>query len=367
MVRVLAAVAGTVVVAFTIVSALKTVVLPRSVSSMLTRVVFVTTRRAFDLLASPRRPFETRDRVLALYAPTALLLLPVTWIALLIGGFTLLFWADGVRPLGTAYLTSGSSLLTLGFALPSSADSRTLTFVAATIGLGVVALLISYLPTIYQAFSRREALVAMLETRAGQPPSPTVLLVRYRRIGWLEGMGEELFSQWEQWFAEVEESHTSQPALVFFRSPKPGRSWLTAAGCVLDTAAVLNAAVDTPHDPRADLTLRTGFLALRSIADFFGIAHDPDPHPGDPISVSRDEFDAVCRELELGGVRIVADRDAAWRAFAGWRVNYDTVLVALCSLVVAPPGQWSSDRTVGPQPRPKVWRRRPVHLSTPRS
>jgi hypothetical protein len=103
-------------------------------------------------------------------------------------------------------------------------------------------------------------------------------------------------------------------------------------------------AVDVDYEPRARLCIRSGFLALREVADFYDISHDPNPDPADAISVSRAEFDAAVDELAADGVPIVADRDQAWRDFNGWRVNYDTVLLALCALVGAYPARWSSDR-----------------------
>ena len=98
------------------------------------------------------------------------------------------------------------------------------------IGLGLVALLISYLPSIYGAFARRERMVGLLEGRAGSPPTAVAMLTRYAQIGALGMVDDELFQRWEEWFIDVEESHTSFAALVFFRSPQPERSWITAAG-----------------------------------------------------------------------------------------------------------------------------------------
>ena len=108
-------------------------------------------------------------------------------------------------------------------------------FLEAGIGLGLVSLMISYLPTIYGAFSRREALVGMLEVRAGLPPSPSELFRRFARIGWLDSIDEDVFEPWESWFVDIEESHSSTPALVFFRSPHPERSWITAARVAWDS------------------------------------------------------------------------------------------------------------------------------------
>ena len=349
-VRVAAFVAGALLVVWTLASAVQTVVLPRATSSVLTRVHFRALRRVFDGLARPSRSFATRDRVMAMYAPLALVLLPGVWVVLVIAGFAAIFWGTGIDPLAEAITTSGSSLLTLGFVRPSGLSRVVLAFVEAGIGLGIVSLMISYLPTIYGAFSRREVLVGMLEVRAGLPPSPAELLTRYTRIGRLDQLDADIFTAWEQWFSDVEESHTSQPALVFFRSPRPERSWITAAGCVLDTAAIIASTVDRRQHSEAALLLRTGFFSLRRIADYFGIEYDPDPRATDPISVSRREFDLLCTELVAVGVPLNPDRDQAWRDFSGWRVNYDEVLVRLCDLVMAPPAKWSSDRTLTRRP-----------------
>src|SRR5262249_14930382 len=150
---------GVALVGFTILSAIRTVVLPRATSSFLTRATFINMRRIFDLIAPRRRSFEFRDRVLALYAPVSLVSLPGTWVALVIVGFTGVYWGMGVNPLSEAFIISGSSLLTLGFDRPTGLARTTVSFVEAAIGLGLVSLMISYLPSIYANFSKREALV----------------------------------------------------------------------------------------------------------------------------------------------------------------------------------------------------------------
>lgn len=357
--RVAAVVAGALLVLWTLGSAVKTVVVPRAWATFLTRLHFLSLRKLFNVLASPRRSFATRDRIMALYSPFGLVSLPFTWLAMLISGFTAIFWGSGVKPLAEAFATSGSSMVTLGFDRPPGTGRVVLAVAEAALGLGVVSLMISYLPTIYGAFSRREAFVSMLEVRAGMPPSPAEMITRYSRIGWLDRIDEDLFERWESWFVDVEESHTSQPSLVFFRSPHPERSWITAAGCVLDAAAIMGSTIDRPHDPRGDLMLRSGFLCLRRIADYFGLSYDPDPQQTDPTSISRREFDLLCVELQALGLPLKADRDQAWRDFNGWRVNYDRPLVLLCALTMAPPAKWSSDR-VGQieAPRIKLFRRR---------
>src|SRR5207248_1547471 len=173
----------------------------------------------------------------------------------------------------------------------------------ATLGLSLAALLITYLPTLYAAFSRRESVVALLEVRANTPPSGVDMIERYYRIHSFEDLNEA-WDGWESWFVELEETHTSLPALVFFRSPQPDHSWVTAAGAVLDGAALFRSCVPEPQ-PRADLCLRAGYLALRRIAAFFAITYDPDPAPDDPITIAREEFDEAYDRLGEAGVPLV--------------------------------------------------------------
>lgn len=344
-VRVLAFLAGAAVVLATLASAVKTVAVPRAEPVLLARWVFVGLRRPFDLRVRRAGTWEAADRVMSRFAPFALVTLPLVWVAVVMAAFMPIYWALGVDWPGRAFEQSGSSLLTLGFAVDHGVPVMAATFVEATLGLGLVALLISFLPTMYQLFSRREVLVSQLDVRAGTPPTPVALYRRAERIGWIEEL-DGFWLEWERWFTEVEESHTTYLALPFFRSPHHGRSWVTAAGAVLDSAALRAAAIDLPRSWQAQLCLRAGYLALRRIAGAYGIRYDPDPAPTDPISITREEFDEVLDELVDVGVRLKADRDQAWRDFAGWRVNYDTALVTLSGLVMAPLSPWSSDRGI---------------------
>jgi hypothetical protein len=170
------------------------------------------------------------------------------------------------------------------------------------------------------------------------------MLLRFNRIHGLDKLADH-WKTWEAWFADVEESHTTLPALIFFRSPRPENSWVTAAGTVLDAAAITLSATDVPADASAALCIRAGFLTFRRIANYFDIPSSQDPHyPATPICVERHEFDEVVDQLAAAGVPIKADREKAWQDFAGWRVNYDRTLILLCALVMAPPASWSSDR-----------------------
>jgi hypothetical protein len=333
-------------------SALRTFVLPRGVSTFLTRFVFVTARRVFRVFANERRTYESRDRVMALYAPVTLFGLVFFWMALVIVGFMFIYrGALGVDDWAHAFELSGSSFFTLGFAfVPRGVPSSALVFVEASSGLGLLALLIAYLPTIYGSFSRRELAVARLATRAGTPPSGAELLVRFHLIGWNDEL-PALWGEWEAWFAEIAETHTSLAVLMYFRSPNPDRSWVTSAGALLDAAALAQSTLSIPWSPEAALCIRTGYLTLRELAAFFRIPFDPDPAPDDPISIARSEFDEVYERLGGAGVPVRPNRERAWRDFAGWRVNYDQVLIALAGVVLAPYAPWSSDRSLRFRPR----------------
>jgi fumarate reductase subunit D len=349
-------------VAAVFLSAICTVVVPRGVPVRLTRIVFLTMRRFFEFRSRFADTYEERDRAMALYAPLTLIVLPVVWMALTLIGFTAMFWGLGVQPLRSAFVTSGSSLLTLGFLRAPDLPTTVLAFIEATLGLILLALLITYLPSMYSAFSRREHSVALVTILAGSPPTPAEMLSRFHAIKGLGQMEEDVWRPWLDWFVDVEETHTSFAGLPFFRSPQPERSWIIAAGVVLDTASIYASTLDVPRSPSAELCIRSGYLALRRIADFYGIPYDADPTPDGPISIRREEYDAVYDSLAGAGLPLRADRDQAWRDFLGWRVNYDTMLVIMAGFVMAPYAPWISDRSPALRHRPPVQgmrRRRP--------
>ena len=341
--RVFAVLAGGLVVVWVLWSAIRVVIVPRGESVWLSRKVFLVVREAFEFAGRRTRSYEAYDQVMARYAPTSLVVLPLVWALIVLVAFIPIYWGVGVGSWKLAVTTSGSSFTTLGFDRPPGLPAELFCFAEALIGLFLVALLISYLPAIYSNFSRREALVVKLEVRAGSPPDAETFLTRVFRIRGLEHLPDS-WEEWEQWFVEVEESHTSQPSLPFFRSPRPNSSWITAAGAVMDTAAISLSCLDIAPNPQAQITIRSGYLCLRSLSAFFQLPFDPAPQPDDPISIERGEFDELMERLREVGLPIKADLDQAWKDFAGWRVNYDEPLLRLCALVSAPPAPWSSDR-----------------------
>jgi hypothetical protein len=349
--RVLLFLVGFAVVIRTLASAVRVFVLPRAVTDPMARWMFLRMRLVFSRVARRFDTYERIDAVWAFFGPVSLLMILVMWEITIVAGYMFMFlavgsssgpWQDVLR---SAFTISGSSILTLGFAPPTTMPQTLLALTEAMIGLILVALLIAYLPTIYGAWSRRETALTLLETRAGTPPTPAEMLIRYHRLAHLERLND-VWTQWEIWFAEVEESHTSLSSVALFRSAHPDRSWVVAAGAVLDAAALYSTVLDIPREPQAEVTIRTGYICLRRIAAFFQLPFDPDPSPSDPISVTREEFDEVFDQLADEGLPMVTGRDGAWRAFSGWRVNYDVPLLALAGLTLAPPAPWSSDRGI---------------------
>ncbi len=342
-------VVGMALVILTLRSSIRTFVLPRSINDSLTRAVFRAIHRLFLLFAPPARAYEERDRIMALFAPVALLSLPVVWIAIVTTGYAGMFWASGARDAQASFTISASSMVTLGFDAPHGLLQTFLAFSQASVGLGLVALLIAYLPTIYGAFSRRELAVNMLEVRAGSPPSAVTLITRFQRLEKLERL-EAFWEGWEVWFAELDETHTSIGSLALFRSPLPQHSWITATGAVLDAAALRCSVVALPREPQAELTLRAGYLAVRHIADFFKLRYEADVDWRSPISVARQQFDEACASLAEAGVPLKDDRDQAWKDFVGWRANYDGALLSLAALTIAPSAPWLSAHARGAPP-----------------
>lgn len=334
---------GAAIVLLTLRSAVRTFLVPRALQAYLARMVFVFVRRVLWLRSNHRHSYEQRDRVMAFYAPLALIALLVTWLVLVIAGYTAMFWALDIRPIRAAFVLAGSSLFTLGYASGGDLPTTILSFTCAGIGLALLALLITYLPSLYAAFQRREAGVAKLEVRAGRPPSGVYLIQLAWTVGRLENL-KELWPSWEDWFVDVDESHSTFPTLAFFRSPHPDASWVTSAGTILDAASLFVSSVDVPRTPEAEYMIRAGYLCLRHIAEFFWLPVDDDPAPTDPIQVSRAEFDEAFDALAGSGIPMKADRDRAWRDFAGWRVNYDAALIGLARVTMAPDAPWSSDR-----------------------
>lgn len=325
-------------------SIMRTIVMPRGTRSSLS--VFVGRKlvlRSFIFIANRFEDYETKDKILAGSAPTSLIALLGAWLSLLVLGFGLVLWPLASNGFGDALIQSASSVFTLGIVHATGAAPDVVYFFAAAFGLVVVALQIAYLPTMYAAFNRRETFVTLLQSRAGSPAWGPEILVRAQLVGLRDSL-PDLYAQWEQWAAEVAESHTNYPVLLFFRSPHPLRSWVLALLAVLDAAALQNALFPESAPIEARLVLRMGFTCLRSIADAMGIEYDPDPFPDDPVQLEYDDFLGGVRVIEDAGYELERSAEDAWPHFKGWRVNYESIAYAVADFVTAPPGPWSGPR-----------------------
>lgn len=352
------AVAGAVAV---IGSVVRTVVVPPAVPARLARIAFLGARALLllRLRLTGRSDYETRDRVFALQAPLGLFAQLVTWGALTYLSFAALFWSlTASRINGTSVANAldlaGSSMLTLGFDAPSGLLRRLAAFAAAGVGLTLFALVITYLPTLYGAFSRRERLVTKLSVRTGIPPSGPALPFRTWELERFDQL-EEVWDPWEDWFIDVGESHTSFPQLGFFRSPHAHNHWVLAAETVLDGASLVLTACDVPRRSRSELCLNAGIHCLISMADFLGIPHHP-PEPDAEITLPRDRFDAALRELRAHGVPMRDDPEKAWSDFRLTRARYEPLLAVIGRMTDAPQSEWSSWSDATPRHSPPLWR-----------
>ena len=207
--------------------------------------------------ARAARTYDGRDSVMALYGPIGLLMLPGVWMLMVLGGVhRACSTRCGVRGFERAFEMSGSSLFTLGFVRPPDLATNVLAFLEAAIGLGAPRSPDRLPARPSTARSReREVQVAQLEIRAGNPPSGVQVLVGAQQMERFHLL-DDFWRTWQQWFTELEETHTSLGVLSFFRSPVGHRSWVTASGAVLDAASLRLAAVDMPFDPEAGICVR---------------------------------------------------------------------------------------------------------------
>src|SRR5215468_3779991 len=365
--RIVAAVLGGLLVLTSVSSVTGTLIVSRSVRSHLTRWVDRSVDWSYQLVLARAADFRRRDRILATQAAAILLAQLATWLIVAYVGFGLLLWPFAARGVVSAFTDAGSSMFTLGFAVPAGTAPAVIVFLAAAAGLVIVTLQIAYLPTLYGAFNRRETDVALLNARAGVPSWGPELLARTHYalgsgVSTLDTM-PDLYAQWERWAADVTESHTTYLPLVRFRSPRPLSSWVTALLAVLDSAALFlvlspGAAPVVP----ARLCLRSGFLCFRQVAQAMGIDLPDEPDPNGQIGLSYQEFlEAVARMREVD-FPIERQPAEAWPEFVGWRLNYEQAAYAVAFAVDAVPALWSGPRRHGGPPirpvRPPMGRRR---------
>jgi len=369
--HILSVVFGAPIVAAVLGSALKTVVLPREGFPRLSQAVFASVHRVLvRRWDDPTRFSGLRS----LYAPVALVSLPLVWMILIALGVSFVFLGVGSLGWERALQDSMSSLTTLGFSEPSGMARIVIAFVEATIGLGLVALLISYLPTIYAAYNSREKGINLLSPLAGVPPTVTDLLQTLHRTGGLDS--QDFWRRQSDWIVEAEQTHTAFPILTSFPEARSTLSWVASLGVVLDAAALVVSASEGQIGPvlaeKAKGPLQALVYGIPAIDRIARAADVPLPalpsvpdiaahvgQPAPPVSITRAEYldvlNTVGPAIGYSGGR----EDAAWQRFAWLRVNYDKPLRALAGLTHAAPAPWTTDRParVG---RPRFLRRRPL-------
>jgi hypothetical protein len=355
--RYVAAVAGVLIVLTSARSIIGTVIVPRPVNSWLTHRVDQFWTGVFRLLTARIRDFRTRDRILASQVAAVLLSQIVVWLLMFFVGYSLMLWPLIHSGITDAFSTAGPALWAIGSEDARGAVERTIEDIAALCGVITVTLQISYLPTLYAAFNRRETEVALLNSRAGEPSWGPELLARthYALGSGVSSIGTlpQIYYDWERWAADVTESHTTYLPLVRFRSQKPLSSWVTALLAVLDSAALFLAlSPDQAPTVPARLCLRSGFLCFNSIARSMGYDVPEEPDPDGGITLTYEEFlDAIAR---MGKVHFPIERspEEAWTHFVGWRLNYERSAYLIAEAVDAVPALWSGPRRIPDPPIP---------------
>jgi hypothetical protein len=301
----LSAIVGVLFITGALWDVFETIVLPRRVTRRvrLARLFYMMTWRPWRIFAQAVRSKKKRETMLGIYGPLSLLILLTVWAVTVIVGFALLHWALGSRigPINTGNILtdlyySGTTFFTLGLGdvAPLGAAARVITVVEASIGFGMLALVIGYLPVLYQAFSRREVNISMLDARAGTPPTAAELLRRHQEAQAMANLDEWL-RDWEMWAADLMESHLSYPVLCFFRSQHDNQSWLAALSTVLDTCSLVMVGVDGIPKWQAQLTFKMARHALVDISQIFNtspLQHDRSRMNAEQLGVLRAQLAA---------------------------------------------------------------------------
>ncbi len=325
--------------------AFETVVLPRTVSRRLrlARLYFRVTWTPWSQVAAMFRTERRRDRFLAIYGPLSLLGLAGVWALGLVAGFAGMHWSagsnlwpsrPGARFLDDLYM-SGTTFFTLGLGdlQPIGRVARFLTVAEAGTGFAFLAIVIAYFPVLYQAFSRREAQLTLLDAWAGSPPAAAEVLRRLAAQGEVAALNPFL-KDWEYWCSEVLESHISYPAVAFFRSQHQRQSWVSALATILDLSALVEVGIEGVPTWQAHVTFA---MARHAAVDLTQVLHAvPD------IGVDRlsdDELEGLRRQIE--GVGLKPDRSSeADRRLLDLRRSYEPYISGLARTLMMPTPSW---------------------------
>ena len=354
------AIAGAVFVAIILWDAFEAMILPRRVTRRLrpTRLFYRSTWWLWSRLAGSLRGGR-RETYLSFYGPLSLLLLFSTWAASLIVGFGMLQWGagahlavpSGTAGFGTTLYVSGTTFFTLGLGdvTPLDRVARALMVAEAGIGFGFLAVLISYLPILYQSFSRREVNITLLDARAGSPPSAIELLRRHG--GDLDAL-TRLLHDWERWCAELLESHLSYPVLSFFRSQHDNQSWLAAVTTILDTSALVMVGTEGAPARQAHLTFA---IARHAVVDLAQVLRTP-PRSPHPERLAGATVSLLGEALTGTGVRLAPD-DGVVAKLSALRQMYEPYVNALAGHLLMALPAWGGTTDPHDNWKASAWER----------
>jgi len=338
--------AGALLLLATLWDAFETMVLSRRVSrgNRLTVLFYRLTWPSWRALARRLPRGNRRENFLTVYGPLWLLLLIALWALSMVFAFALMQWGAGSRmkaPDGSdSFMTllymSGTTLFTLGLGdvVPHSPAGRFLTVFESGIGLGFVALVIGYLPVVSQAFSRRESAIALLDARAGSPPTAVELLRRHYGEGSADAL-IDLLRDWERWAAELLESHVSFPVLAFYRSQHDNQSWVAGMTALLDSCALVLTVVETDCRRQARLTFA---MARHAVADLHRVLAAKLETPM-PDRLPAEALARVREALRAAKIPIAAD-DAAAARLEELRALYEPMVASLSALLLMDLPPW---------------------------
>ncbi len=328
----LPAIFGAMIVAIVLWEAFETVVLPRRVARRF-RITVLVYRGLWIPWKAIARSFKTpksRETFLSFFGPLSLLILFAVWAAAIIFGFALLYFSSSNRDVthptfATCLYLSGTTMFTLGLGdvIPHSWFERFLAVAESGLGFGFLALILSYLPVIYQAFSRREVNIVLLDARAGSPPTATELLRRHAGPGGASAL-EQALRDWERSSAEILESHVSYPAVSYFRSQHTNESWLAALTSILDTCSLLLSCIENSFGRQARLTFAMSRHTVVDLAQLFGEA----PPANSPNRLPPPDLARLRATLSQAGFRF-RDDEASREKLNKLRVMYEPYLQAL--------------------------------------
>jgi hypothetical protein len=325
--------------------AFETLVLPQTVSRRLrpARMYYIVTWTLWTRLSKLASNEKRRQGALSVFGPLSLLGLFTVWALTMIFAFALLQWGfgshldlvRGAAGLGTDLYMSGTTFFTLGLGdvTPNDPYARVLTVLEAGVGFGFLALVIGYLPVLYQAFSRRELNISLLDARAGSPPTAEELLRRHSSD---PTAFEHLLADWERWAAELMESHLSYPVLAYYRSQHANQSWLAALSTMLDSSAFAIASFDGPVNRQARLTFA---IARHAVVDLSQVFHAT-PHEPDHDRLTSDGLAQIRAQLERSGV-VAHSGPEADRKLTELRKLYEPYLATLGKRFVFSIPDWS--------------------------